>query len=99
MMRLLTFGAGLAVGYVLGTRAGRDKYEQIVDKTRHLRAHPVVEGTQQKVSSTIAPAGSATPPVGASAAALDEGMPSSTRRPSHRGGTAAAPAASTDPSA
>lgn len=52
-MRLLTFAAGLAAGYVLGTRAGREKYEQIVDKTRQLRTHPTVVRAQQKVSNTI----------------------------------------------
>jgi hypothetical protein len=29
-MRTFTFAAGLAAGYVLGARAGREKYEQIV---------------------------------------------------------------------
>jgi hypothetical protein len=58
-VRLLTFAAGLGVGYLLGTRAGRDKYEQIVEKTRELRAHPAVVRAQQKVSSTVASAGPA----------------------------------------
>ena len=83
-MRLLTFAAGLTVGYVLGTRAGRDKYEQIVDKTRQLRAHPTVVHAQQKISSTIAAAGPATPSVDASSAALDDGVPGNTRKPAHR---------------
>ncbi|MET7425087.1 hypothetical protein [Dactylosporangium sp. NPDC005555] len=39
-MRLLTLAAGLATGYVLGTRAGRGKYEQIVEGARQLRANP-----------------------------------------------------------
>ncbi|CCW13628.1 hypothetical protein EBESD8_41900 [Rhodococcus aetherivorans] len=29
MMRVLTFAAGAAVGFVLGTRAGRDTYEKM----------------------------------------------------------------------
>ncbi|GAA3281587.1 MULTISPECIES: hypothetical protein [Dactylosporangium] len=39
-MKLLPIAAGLAVGYVLGTRAGRAKYEQIVDNARRLRDNP-----------------------------------------------------------
>ncbi|MEU8241274.1 hypothetical protein AB0C07_23765 [Actinoplanes missouriensis] len=35
-MRLMTLAAGLATGYVLGTRAGREKYEQIAATTRKL---------------------------------------------------------------
>ena len=39
-MRLLTLAAGLATGYVLGTRAGRPKYDQIVANARLVRANP-----------------------------------------------------------
>lgn len=35
-MRTLTFAAGLAAGYVLGARAGREKYEQIVTGVQKL---------------------------------------------------------------
>jgi len=35
-MRVLKLGAGLAVGYLLGTRAGREKYEQIVAGVRRM---------------------------------------------------------------
>lgn len=33
---------GGAIGYVLGARAGRDRYDQIVRSTRQMRAHPAV---------------------------------------------------------
>jgi hypothetical protein len=33
---------GGAVGYVLGARAGRQRYEQIVRASRQLRSHPAV---------------------------------------------------------
>lgn len=33
---------GGALGYVLGARAGRERYEQIVRAYRRLRAHPAV---------------------------------------------------------
>ncbi|WP_327011191.1 hypothetical protein OHA72_30300 [Dactylosporangium sp. NBC_01737] len=45
-MRLLTLAAGLATGYVLGTRAGRGKYEQIVEGARQLRANPTLAQAQ-----------------------------------------------------
>lgn len=42
----MRFRAGLiiggAVGYVLGARAGRERYEQIVRATRNMRGHPAV---------------------------------------------------------
>jgi hypothetical protein len=46
MKKLMVLGAG-AAGYVLGARAGRERYEQIARQTRKLRNNPTV---QQKVS-------------------------------------------------
>ncbi|MSS84434.1 YtxH domain-containing protein [Actinomycetaceae bacterium WB03_NA08] len=37
-----TLLVGLAVGYVLGTRAGRERYEQIKEWGRKLRDTPIV---------------------------------------------------------
>jgi hypothetical protein len=48
-MRLLTLAAGVAVGYVLGTRAGRAKYEQIVASAGRLRANPTAGQAAQSV--------------------------------------------------
>jgi hypothetical protein len=39
-MRLLTLAAGVAVGYVLGTRAGRERYAQIVAQAGRVRDNP-----------------------------------------------------------
>lgn len=39
-MKVTRFAAGLAVGYVLGARAGRGKYEQITGQAQALRANP-----------------------------------------------------------
>ncbi|MEU0555888.1 hypothetical protein [Dactylosporangium sp. NPDC006015] len=64
-MRLLTLAAGLATGYVLGTRAGRGKYEQIVEGARQLRANPTfaqAQETAKKLASSPPPTASITPP-------------------------------------
>ena len=42
-MRKLTFLAGVAVGYVLGTRAGRERYEQLRKTARDLSQTPAVQ--------------------------------------------------------
>ncbi|RBM19016.1 hypothetical protein [Streptomyces sp. PT12] len=44
-MRKLTFMAGVAVGYVLGARAGRERYEQLKERTERLLANPAVRNT------------------------------------------------------
>lgn len=41
-MRAFAFGA--IVGYVLGTRAGRARYEQIIRTYRKFADHPAVQG-------------------------------------------------------
>ena len=51
MMRVLTFAAGAAVGFVLGTRAGRDTYEKMRDQSAQLWNKPAV---QQKVTEARA---------------------------------------------
>lgn len=39
----LMFLGGLAVGYVLGTREGRERYEQLVRSARKVLDHPTVQ--------------------------------------------------------
>ena len=39
----ITFLVGLAVGYVLGTRAGRERYEQMLKTARKVAEHPAVQ--------------------------------------------------------
>ncbi|MGH3516264.1 MAG: hypothetical protein ACRDQ7_02350 [Haloechinothrix sp.] len=41
---MMTFLLGAAVGYVLGSRAGRSRYEQIVRTYRKVVDHPAVQG-------------------------------------------------------
>ncbi|MDQ0990776.1 YtxH domain-containing protein [Streptomyces sp. V3I7] len=43
----LTFVAGLAVGYVLGTRAGRERYEQLKKSARRIAENPTVRNTAE----------------------------------------------------
>jgi hypothetical protein len=51
------FLMGAAVGYVLGARAGRARYEQIVRTYRKLADHPAVQGAagvaRAKVSEKV----------------------------------------------
>lgn len=41
----LTFLVGVGVGYVLGTRAGRERYEQIMRSARRMADNPSVQET------------------------------------------------------
>ena len=43
----LTFVVGLAVGYVLGTRAGRERYEQLQKTAREISHNPAVRNTAE----------------------------------------------------
>jgi SLT domain-containing protein len=87
-MKVFTLAAGLAVGYVLGSRAGRDKYEQIVATVRKAQTHPAVTQVQDKakqlLDSASATSASDTDPqqVTISTAAVTEPTPRSSRRQS-----------------
>lgn len=52
-MKTLTFAVALAAGYVLGTRAGREKYDQIVRGARKFGNHPTVVQAQGKAKDLI----------------------------------------------
>ncbi|MFB9466808.1 YtxH domain-containing protein [Streptomyces cinereospinus] len=43
----LTFVVGLAAGYVLGTRAGRERYEQLKKTARQVARNPAVRNTAE----------------------------------------------------
>ena len=43
MIKKLLFAAGAGVGYVLGTRAGREKYNALVSKARKVADRPEVQ--------------------------------------------------------
>ncbi|MET9252661.1 YtxH domain-containing protein [Streptomyces sp. NPDC048182] len=46
----LTFVGGLAVGYVLGTKAGRERYEQLRKSARRVGQNPAVRNTAESAA-------------------------------------------------
>jgi hypothetical protein len=50
-MRKLTFLAGLAIGYVLGTRAGRERYEQLRQTARDLSQTQAVQSATRNAKA------------------------------------------------
>ncbi len=81
-MKVVKFAAGLAVGYVLGSRAGRDKYEQIVAAARKAQDHPAVTQVQQKAKELLGTATDTptTDPVPAVATSTADPVPRPPRR-------------------
>lgn len=55
-MRLIRPGLmlGMAAGYVLGTKAGRERYQQIQDMWRKAMRTPQAQTLQQEVRQTVA---------------------------------------------
>lgn len=48
----LTFVAGLAVGYVFGTRAGRERYERLRQTAQRLAENPAVRNATESAAQT-----------------------------------------------
>ncbi|MGW7575081.1 YtxH domain-containing protein [Streptomyces sp. NPDC054765] len=48
----LTFIAGLATGYVLGARAGRERYEQLRKAAQRVMQNPAVRNTAESAALT-----------------------------------------------
>ncbi|MFD4029200.1 YtxH domain-containing protein [Streptomyces sp. NPDC058637] len=46
----LTFIAGVALGYVLGTRAGRERYEQLKKSAQRLSENPAVRNAAESAA-------------------------------------------------
>ncbi|HET6859028.1 MAG TPA: YtxH domain-containing protein [Streptomyces sp.] len=46
----LTFIAGLALGYVIGTRAGRERYEQLKKSARQISQNPAVRNAAESAA-------------------------------------------------
>lgn len=49
MRTKVTFLVGFAAGYVLGTRAGRERYEQIRQAARAFASNPAVQNTASQL--------------------------------------------------
>ena len=47
-MKKLVYAAVFGIGYVLGTRAGRERYEQIRDAAQKVQSDPRVQDVVQK---------------------------------------------------
>lgn len=47
------FLLGVAVGYVLGSRAGRERYEQLLRTYRRMADHPMVQGAAGVVRAKV----------------------------------------------
>ena len=47
------FLVGLSTGYVLGTKAGQERYQQIVDAASKLRENPSVQRLTGEVNKTV----------------------------------------------
>ena len=50
---MLKFLLGAAVGYVLGARAGHERYEQLVRTYQRLSDHPAVQGAAGVVRARV----------------------------------------------
>ncbi|MFF5444766.1 YtxH domain-containing protein [Streptomyces sp. NPDC012888] len=48
----VVFAVGLAFGYVLGTRAGRERYEEMRKSAREIARNPAVRNAAEQVGQT-----------------------------------------------
>ncbi len=48
----VTFVVGLALGYVLGTRAGRERYEELRKSARQIAQNPAVRNAAETAGQT-----------------------------------------------
>uniref|UniRef100_A0AAU2JQL4 YtxH domain-containing protein n=1 Tax=Streptomyces sp. NBC_00049 TaxID=2903617 RepID=A0AAU2JQL4_9ACTN len=48
----VTFAVGLALGYVLGSRAGRERYEQLKKSAREIAQNPAVRNAAESAGQT-----------------------------------------------
>jgi len=63
---VIGYVAVLAAGYVLGTKAGRERYEQLVETYRAVTGHPatrsVIDAGRRKIAERVSPDSTATRP-------------------------------------
>jgi len=95
-MGFLKLAAGVAVGYVLGSRAGREKYENIAATARKVGSHPTVVQAQEKAKALV---GTQTEKVNAklsaAAASADPNTGSSTKASTPASSTTSLPTSGT----
>ena len=53
MLRKFTLGAAFGAGYVLGAKAGTQRYEQIMAKARELAGQPAVQDLRETVTTQV----------------------------------------------
>ena len=53
MIKKWIFAAGAGLGYVLGTRAGREKYEKMRAQARHIMENPKVKETTDEAARLV----------------------------------------------
>lgn len=54
MMKKMTLLTAAGVGYVLGTRAGRERYDQIVAGVQRIAGNPKVQEAAHRAQDTVA---------------------------------------------
>ena len=58
---MIRYAVALGLGYVLGTKAGRRRYDQIVGTYRSLTSSPaaksMIEGGRRKIANRVSPDG------------------------------------------
>jgi hypothetical protein len=57
VIRKLTLAAGFAAGYVLGAKAGTERYNQIESKFRELAGMPAVQDAKNNLTETVSQVG------------------------------------------
>jgi membrane protein involved in colicin uptake len=70
--RIISLAAGVAIGYVLGSRAGRDNYEQIAAAARRFSGHPAEAESEAEAETGAQAAAQAEAEAGAEAEAEAE---------------------------
>jgi hypothetical protein len=91
-MKIVSLAAGVAVGYVLGSRAGREKYEQIVANVRRISSGvPTQDRTRDPLRSDSAA------PAPTEPATLTDPPPAAVTRPQRRKPTTPVPGLATEP--
>lgn len=51
--RILTLGLGVGIGFVLGSRSGRDSYERMKEEARRIWEDPKVQATIHDVGENV----------------------------------------------